>query len=162
MVLVGRIGVGAMTLSVMVACGAEIERGASSGSGSPGGAPATSARVEPPGTCENFSLHFGPATLPPASKGTTYEVALRTYADREWRGLQYKAASLPPGLALATSPVDALVLRGVPITSGVFDFDVYAIHGSDSNGCSTMPDPHKFHLEIGDGDAGADAAVDGD
>lgn len=108
------------------------------------------------GTCENGSLTFDRVTLPSASKGEGYEVRLRDYADPAWRGLEYRADALPPGLELTDSPPDAPILRGVATAVGSFDVVVYAVHGIDSNGCSTMPDPQPFRLEVTEGDAGAD------
>jgi hypothetical protein len=95
-----------------------------------------------------------------------YEARLRDYADREWGGLEYSlsnADSLPPGLDLTSTDLKTdPVLRGVPTSAGSFAFTVLAVHGTDSNGCSTMPDPHSFQIDITDADGGSDAGLDGD
>lgn len=110
--------------------------------------PPTPPRQE--GQCENFSLSYGPVTLPRAVHGEAYDVMLSEYADSEWRGSSYgDSYSLPPGLTLiGKDSRESLALRGTPTTAGSYDFTVSAYHGLDANGCSTMPDPHRFHLEI--------------
>lgn len=162
-----RRGAGLSIACVLVACASEIERGAGPAASPERDAQRTSdaGAVERPGSgqCGNGSLTFGPVTLPSASKGTTYEVRLRDYADPDWFGLEYAmsdADALPPGLELTSSPDP--VLRGVPTSAGSFELTVSAIHGTDSNGCSTMADPHSFRLDIADVDGGADAGADAD
>jgi hypothetical protein len=115
--------------------------------------------VRPPtGDCTMFSRRFGPVTLPAATLGSPYSEALRDYADREWFGREYQISyvnGLPPGLEL-TSKLDP-ILRGAPTTLGSFEFDVEAYRDSTSGGCSFMPDPQTFRIEVTDGDGGADA-----
>jgi hypothetical protein len=132
-------------------------------------APTTDVPPRDDGFCENGSLDFGPATLPSGPKGVAYRVVLGDYAEDGWYGESYYGSSnaLPPGLKLTgKSPKSALVVEGVPTKAGSFELTVYAGHGLDSNGCSTMPDPHTFTLEITDGDAGyadagsTDASID--
>ncbi|MBX3260481.1 MAG: hypothetical protein KF782_12375 [Labilithrix sp.] len=159
-----RLGAGLVIACVLAACASEIEHAGSAAFPKEEAHRTNDAGVvERPGSgsCGNFSLTFGPVTLPSASKVATYEVRLRNYAEPGWYGLEYvedAAETLPPGLELTSTPEP--VLRGVPTSAGSFDFTVLAIHGTDSNGCSTMPDPHSFHLDIADVDgidAGADA-----
>jgi hypothetical protein len=118
----------------------------------------------PPGTCENGSLSFGPYTLVSTFVGAAYSVDLRDYASSEWSGVEYSADDLPPGISLAS--VDEPRLTGKATKSGQFTFTVAALHGVSSNGCSTMPDPASFVLDVGGDatavDAGADASSESD
>jgi hypothetical protein len=159
-----RLGLGIVIACVVAACGAKIERAADSGASPTGDERGNgdAGVVAPPraGECGAFSRPFGPVTLPSASKGATYEVRLREYADSEWWGLEYSAEDLPPGLELTSTP-DPL-LRGVPTSAGSFELTVLAIHGKSSNGCSTMPDPHTFRLDVADVNGGTDAGADAD
>jgi hypothetical protein len=149
--------VGVLIVASFVACGAEIDR-----SGSRGAQDKTGGIMTPPpgeGQCENFSLTFGSVTLPAAVKGTTYDIRLHDYAQDGWYGDEYSPESLPPGLELTThAPASDPVLRGVPTEAGSFRFVIRAVHGLDGNGCSTMPDPHPFVLDVAEADGGADAA----
>lgn len=167
MISAARLGAGLLIGCLLAACGAEIDRSARSTPSSDEKDEETpkdpEVRQRPEqGSCTNFSLQFGPVTLPPASLGAPYEVRLRDYADPQWSGVKYGASNgpyeLPVGFEL-TAPLDP-VLRGVPTSAGSFEFGVFAIHGLDSNGCSTMPDPHTFHLEVVDADDGTDAGAD--
>jgi hypothetical protein len=55
---------------------------------------------------------------------------------------------VPEGFEVTGHTKSTLVLRGTPTKVGTITFTVYAVHGRASNGCSTMPDPHAFSLEI--------------
>ena len=121
--------------------------------------------VDPPiiedGFCENGSLDYGPLALPPAVKGREYEAKVSEWADDDWWGTFYYESSLPPGLVLGGDEhhLGSLVIRGTPTESGRFEVRLYAGHDVDSNGCSTMPDPHTFEIEIYETDL--DAGTDG-
>src|SRR5262249_54742090 len=103
-------------------------------------------------------LEFGPVTLPRATREQAYRINLHDVAQPGWHGMQYEAGALPPGLKLVSGPQP--LLAGIPTTAGAFHFVVYAVHGVDANGCSTMPDPHDFRLEGVDADAGTDASLE--
>lgn len=169
MISAARLGARLLIGCALAACGSENERSSRSTPSSdakdetsqrPSGPQTTDRQLE--GSCENFSLQFGPATLPPASLGAPYEVRLRDYADRQWSGVKYSASDgaydFPAGFELP-DPLDP-VLRGVPTSAGTFEFAVLALHGLDSNGCSTMPDPHTFRIEVVEADGGSDAGAD--
>lgn len=116
---------------------------------------------DPPeeGRCELGSLSFGPSDLPAAVLGHAYEVDAADYAEEGWRGASYSASSLPEWLAASKSGV---YLSGVPTETGTFQFTIYAVHDATSDGCSIMPDPHTFRIEVTAtaADAGADASAD--
>jgi hypothetical protein len=165
-----RFGAALFVVCALGACGSEIERGAGSAR-SPkedvpsksGAGPAGTAERAGAGKCENFALDFGPVTLPSGSKGASYEVRLKDHAEPGWSGVVYFESSgrdLPAGLELTGSSDP--VLQGVPTSAGSFEITVLAGHGKDSNGCSTMPDPHVFRLDIADPDGGIEAGPDAD
>ncbi len=120
--------------------------------------------IHPPnGDCENGSLSFGPVALPVANVGTPYDERLLTHAESGWYGVMYShggvdVEALPAGLTVQ-GKADPRV-TGVPRHPGRFTFTVDAIHSRDSNGCSTMPDPHEFVLDVVDelADGGTDAS----
>lgn len=155
-----RVGLGVLLVCAVAACASHGERADTSTDA--GGKPSTTDVPSIPGDCENGSLRYGPRALPPATRGATYEVRLSEHAEPDWRGAGYHAGTLPPGFDLEGTTRDTLTLRGVPAEAGSFELTVYAIHDRDSNGCSTMPDPHTFHLDVVDGDAGADADASAD
>lgn len=157
--LSARLAVGLSITTLLVACSAEpaASQDRSSGENAPSDSGVSGVEWQE-GTCENFSLTFGPVTLPSASKGKPYEVHLKEHAESGWYGVTHDSEGLPPGLELTRGPYP--ILRGIPISVGSFEFSVYATHDIDSNGCSTMPDPHGFRLDIEDeGDGGTEAGI---
>ena len=110
-------------------------------------------------TCENGSLHFGPVALPPAMEGAAYSVSLLDYAEEGWIGASY-GGTPPFGFELDE---ETLVLSGTPIVTGLFNFTVEAYH-EVVDGCSTMPDPHDFTIEVlpdvGETDPGTETDTD--
>jgi hypothetical protein len=132
---------------------------ASGSSASSGGSSASSTSPEPdpdpydPGDCSNGPLTFGPADLPDAVVDEPYEIMLQHHADAQWGGWSYGVVSgeISPGLELSESESGPM-LEGEPTIAGRYSFTIEAYNESDSDGCSTHPDPHFFSLQVWDAD----------
>lgn len=134
--------------------------GSSASGGSSGGSSASSTSPDPydPEDCSNGPLTFGPADLPDAIVGETYEMMLQRHADTRWGGWSYGVAEgeIPPGLELSESESGPM-LEGEPTVAGRYSFTIEAYHELDSDGCSTHPDPHAFNLRVWNADADTDS-----
>jgi len=92
-----------------------------------------------------------PCPLPVASVGVGYDVALSSIGGVSPLTWSIAGGSLPPGLGLLNDPYDNLfAVRGVPETSGTFDFFLQvtdSVLNSDYVPCSiTVARPVRRHL----------------